>query len=381
MKRFQATLTAFSLLLTTAFCLNTSATKAATFTVDLNNDPTNLTNGLFGDTTGIDASSFKVQTIGNAQAFGTFRDDPFGLKSGVVLSTGKVTDLPGKNQCYNSCTDLKSDFAPLGTTGDTIQLRLDFLNDTAGKLFFQYVFGSEELPEWAGSQFNDRFSLELNGKNLAYLSDGKNTEVNINNLARSTDVILNPPSTGFASNETKLDGYSKPLLFTGDLQQGLNTLLITIADRGDGIYDSAVFLKAGTLGTVKPPGISGIPSGCSAIPIGGGFGLSRDVGNGLSASPDAGTPNCTSSTGGIGGTDGSPDTGGTTDGGGSGGTDGGGASGGGNQGGASEGVPEPSSIAGTFLTIVLGGGFWLKRRRSAAHRALDLSRTHGDESQ
>ena len=359
MKRFQATLATLPLILTTAFCLNTSAAKAATFTVDPNNDPTNLTKGLFGDTTGINTSSFKVQTIGNAQAFGTFQNDPFGLKSGVVLSTGKVIDLPGKNQCYTSCADVKTDFAPLGKAGDTIQLQIDFINDTAGKFFFQYVFGSEELPEWAGSQYDDRFKLELNGKNLAYLS-GKITEVDINNLARSTDLILNPPGKGFASNETKLDGYSKPLLFTGDLQQGLNRLLITIADRTDGIYDSAVFLKAGTLGTVKPPGISGIPSGCSPIPIGGGFGLSRNVGSSTPGVPDAGSPNCTSSNGGIGGTDGSGNQG---DGGGD------GTDGGGNQGGDSAGIPEPSEIVSTFLTIVLGGGLWLKRRRSATHFA------------
>lgn len=34
---------------------------------------------------------------GNAGAFGTFADDPFGLGGGVILSTGEVTDLPGAN--------------------------------------------------------------------------------------------------------------------------------------------------------------------------------------------------------------------------------------------------------------------------------------------
>ena len=38
-----------------------------------------------------------VTLDGSAEAFGTFKDDPFHLGSGVILSTGRVADLPGKN--------------------------------------------------------------------------------------------------------------------------------------------------------------------------------------------------------------------------------------------------------------------------------------------
>ena len=34
---------------------------------------------------------------GSAEAIGTFNGDPFGLGSGIILSTGRVADLPGEN--------------------------------------------------------------------------------------------------------------------------------------------------------------------------------------------------------------------------------------------------------------------------------------------
>ena len=275
---------------TASLGINTAPSQAATLTTTQNNNPTALINALLGDATGLDLSSFVVQTNGNAQAFGTFQKDPFGLASGVVVSTGKVTDIPGVNKCYKTCTDVSTDFPTNGTPNDTISLRIDFKDNTASTLYFQYVFGSEEFPEWVGSQYNDAFSLTLNGQSLAKLSNG--SVVNINNLAASTDLILNPPGTGPANQETKLDGYSKPLLFAGALKPGqTNTLLITIGDVGDGIYDSAVFLKGGTLGTVRPPDISGGASGCSSIPATGGVGL-RTAATAPTGS-DTGIFNCT----------------------------------------------------------------------------------------
>jgi hypothetical protein len=331
MKRFQAAIT----VAIATFCLNAGTSRAATFTVSQNNNPSDLISSLLGSITGLDSSTFQVQTIGNAQAFGTFQDDPFGLNSGIALSTGKVADLAGKNQCYASCADLKTDFPPIGTSGDRIQLRFDFLNNTADNLYFQYVFGSEELPEWAGSVFNDRFNLQLNGENLAYLSDGV-TPVNITNLAQSSDLILNPPVTGFASDQTKLDGYSQPLLFTGNLKKGkTNTLLITLEDLGDGIYDSGVFLKAGTLSTVKPPDLSSGATNCRPIAIGGGVGLTRDSASGVPGRVDAGTPNCTK-----------------------------------NEGGGAK-VPEPSTTIGLLLVGLLSGGVFLKRRVNNRDRVLE----------
>lgn len=242
-----------------AFSLLTAPAMA--FSVGATNNTETLKNQLLGTNT-VGLSNFSVSVTGNSAAFGTFTNDPFGLQSGVVLSTGRVTDIPGRNLKDNlmiNGTDLNTDLAARGEAGDLTQLDLRFFVDSrADKLFFEYVFGSEEFPEFGGSEFNDSFELLLNGKNLAKLSDGK--AVTINHLVpdpnnRSTDhpdYINNPSLTGLAANIIKLDGFTKVLGFEGLLKQNqTNVLSIRIKDVGDGNLDSAVFIKGGSLGTKK----------------------------------------------------------------------------------------------------------------------------------
>lgn len=191
--------------------------------------------------------------------------NPLYLYIGESADNGEVAagNISVSNRPISGLSDLSTDFGLPGAFNDTISLQIDFdVDDTVDQLFFQYVFGSEELVEYGGSAFNDAFSLELNGFNLATLSDA--ATVNINNLAPSSfgsyhpDLIYNPVGTGPASNITKLDGYTKPLIFVGDLEKNArNSLVITLKDTRDGLLDSAVFLKGGTFGTVRPPDIDG----------------------------------------------------------------------------------------------------------------------------
>jgi len=268
--------------LTTALSL--LAAPAMAFSVGATNNTETLKNNLLGSNTG-GLSNFSVSITGNAAAFGTFTNDPFGLTSGVVLSTGKVADLPDQNRKDNvltNGTDLNTDFGPKGEEGDLTQLNLSFFADsTVQKLFFEYVFASEEFPEFGDSEFNDDFELLLNGTNLAKLSDGKT--VTINNLVpdpnnRSTDhpdYIDNPSFTGIAANIVKLDGFTKVLGFEGLLKQNqTNVLSIRIKDVGDGNLDSAVFIKGGSVGTVQaepvpePMTVGGLMAGGAMLAAG-----------------------------------------------------------------------------------------------------------------
>ncbi|ASC72433.1 hypothetical protein XM38_033900 [Halomicronema hongdechloris C2206] len=240
-------------------------TPAHAFTITQNDTGADLLDALLGtELTGL--SNFNVSLSGNDYAFGLFEDDPFGLGSGVVLSTGQVVDIPGTN----TADDLFSDGVDLTTPEDqtavnqgelfdiaTLEIRFQ-ADTTVNQLFFQYVFGSEEFLEFSGSQFNDFFTLELNGTNLARLNDsvGSTNLVNINNLTASptgpfsSDFVNNPAGPGTV---TKLDGFTKPLTFAGDVIKGTtNTLEITIADVSDDILDAAVFIQGGSL-AVEPP--------------------------------------------------------------------------------------------------------------------------------
>jgi ELWxxDGT repeat protein len=232
-----------------------SQATGGAFKIASNLSNTAILNKLLGDTTGL--NNINLTVTGNKEAYGTFDNAPFDIGAGIVLSTGKVTDLVGANNDSGTTTSFNSSGSDGGF--DPIVLKIDFNTDsTANQVFFQYVFGSEEFIEFSGSEFNDLFTLTLNGVNLAKLSDGKTTS--INNLTPlkdaktwSSDYINNPSGTGPLSSQIILDGYTKTLTFAGTLiPNAKNTLEIKITDINDGLYDSAVFLKGGSLGVIDP---------------------------------------------------------------------------------------------------------------------------------
>ncbi len=225
------------------------------FKIVSNLSNTDILNKLLGDTTGL--SNINLTVTGDRQAYGTFDGAPFDIDSGIVLSTGKVTDLAGVNNSSGTTTSFGT--SDPGGGFDPITLKIDFNTDNNSRqVFFQYVFGSEEFTDYSGSSFNDLFTLTLNGVNLAKLTDGKTAS--INNLTPSAqpatwsaDYIDNPQGTGPLSGKVILDGYTKTLTFAGTLlPNAKNTLEIKIKDVSDGALDSAVFLKGGSLGVVDP---------------------------------------------------------------------------------------------------------------------------------
>src|SRR4028119_855145 len=97
------------------------AAPAMAFSVGQTSNLETLKNNLLGtDTAGL--SDFSLSITGNAQAFGTFTNDPFGLGSGIVLSTGRVADLPGPSSDFVS--------SGFGTPGDLAELNLSFFADS-----------------------------------------------------------------------------------------------------------------------------------------------------------------------------------------------------------------------------------------------------------
>ena len=243
--------------------------------VNQNNDSTILQDTLLSSNPANYAgmTNISVTTSGDPNAFGTFTDDPFGLGGGVVISTGNATNVAPNNGANNDRGNiLGTDFAPQGPDTTTLTITFD-LADNAKGVFVTYVFGSEEFPEFAQSGFNDNFTINVNGANLALLND-RTSEVSIDNLvpdrsnlSSNPDYIdnntSNPPgSQGLSGNgklndDTQLDGYTQPLYLIATENTGLNiggsnTITVTVQDAGDGIYDSAALFQAGSLGTVPP---------------------------------------------------------------------------------------------------------------------------------
>jgi len=262
---------------------STIATQAQ-LTVSMGMSPQQLVqNVLLG--TGVTVSN--VTYSGSNASIGHFTgggSSNLGLSSGVVMSTGLVNGNPALGSPVGNfaSTDLGlgGDADLLNLAGgsvcqDASVLQFDFipLSDT---IKFRYVFASEEYPEYVCSIYNDVFGFFLSGPgingtfsnnsiNMAKIP-GTNLPVAINSVNNggngTTYSLSDCISTGFSSdyidNEAiggstvVFDGFT--VVFTAwHIVQPCQTyhIKLAIGDIGDGEWDSAVFLDAGSFSSTS----------------------------------------------------------------------------------------------------------------------------------
>jgi len=245
-----------------ALALSLAGLVHAAPSVTASTDANALANAIGG--TGITISNAQLITNGTnlANAAGLFSGgaDTVGFDSGILLTTGTV-DCASQSNTSNNCG--LNGGAPGGAAGnDTVSLKFDFSSDT-GNVFFRYVFASEEYNEYVNQGVNDAFQLLLNGVNIALLP-GSGQEVSIDNVNCLSNAAFyrnnraNGP-TGCASLglDIQYDGLTTILTATGTGLSGLNTFEFKIFDRGDNIYDSAVFIQAGSFSGSNPVPLPG----------------------------------------------------------------------------------------------------------------------------
>ena len=202
-------------------------------------------------------------------AYGTFQADgtDLGLSQGLVLTSGSALESIGPNDDFPTTTnnlspgdddlDFLSDFSPLSQDACVVELDVFIATE---QLAFEYVFGSEEYPNFINSNFNDIFAFLISGPgivgdpgmnnqlNIAVLPDGLNTPVQIGDVNHETNWEYFRNNTGGQSIEyngltSDYLGVKKSLTATANVIP-CNTyhLKLAIADRGDGNYDSGVFI-------------------------------------------------------------------------------------------------------------------------------------------
>ncbi|MFN3752418.1 choice-of-anchor L domain-containing protein, partial [Flavobacterium sp.] len=198
-----------------------------------------------------------------------------GLDQGIILSTGKGVVAIGPNNAggsTNATTDSPisqgdSDLAQLttNTVRNIAILEFDFVPN-GETLSFDFVFASEEYPEWANSSFNDVFGFFLSGPGIAgpYSNSAINialipsttVPITINNLNNGTTnngpceycsfyVNNGTGNTPIDNNTIQYDGFTLVIPATATVQCGQTYhIKLAIANVGDNSLDSAVFLKA-----------------------------------------------------------------------------------------------------------------------------------------
>lgn len=179
-----------------------------------------------GDT---DAVQHRVlHTSGGLLSFPSGRDGDF-----LMLSTGVAAEVDTvENTAGNQGTDLGGD----GETGDlaTIAFTLPVpASDQDQKLKFDFIFLSEEYPEYVNKGFNDTFTATVNGTNIAL--DQLGNPVEVDNVFFDGDL---------ATDGTFFDGRTWMLTAAYTVPDGTTSLDVELSiwDEGDGIYDSAALL-------------------------------------------------------------------------------------------------------------------------------------------
>lgn len=207
-----------------------------------------------------------------------------GIDEGVILSTGSVFNAVGPNTSTEISANLglpgDSDLTALAgfPTYDANVLEFDFVPaEDAENIFIQFVFGSDEYPEYVGTQFNDVFAFFLNGVNIA-LVPGTNLPITVNtvNHINNSQYFKNNFTSPFPYN-LEADGFTTVLTAQGPVNAGeTNTIKLAIADGSDYILDSWVFLKGGGFTITEPepdpdPEPTPVPLGNWAIFLGLGL--------------------------------------------------------------------------------------------------------------
>lgn len=244
---------------------------------------TNLAQALVG--TGV--------TINNATRFGdvsstglfTYNGSSLGLSGGVILSTGRVinasktANLNASNSLNSGNGDAQLQTLTTGSIYDKTVLEFDVVPQ-GNVLKFEYVFMSEEYPEFSCSQFNDVFGFFITGQN----PNGGNN-YNSYNIARIPNtnwpVAINTINQGTkgqygldanCSGSTGTTAFSS--LFRNNLTPVINqdivfdgmTVVLTatvavipcrtyhlklaVGDVNDRIFDSGVMLKANSFTSI-----------------------------------------------------------------------------------------------------------------------------------
>ena len=189
-----------------------------------------------------------------------------GFNNGIVLGNGNVaTNGPdfGINGHPNDFASMT-----LGTPGDAAlnalvtfptydACVLEFdLQPVGSFVEFEYVFGSEEYPEFNCSSFNDVFAFYISGPGFAVptniaLIPGTTLPVCTNNINDGTGGNCSNYTNLYVNNiDTFLtmDGFTTPLIAHANVTSGQTYhLKMAIADVADGVYSSFVVLKANSL--------------------------------------------------------------------------------------------------------------------------------------
>ena len=184
-------------------------------------------------------STFDSLDLGNGLTMG----------AGVLLTSGDGTPPESNTQSnYSESHSGAGDseltavaqaaFEGAGETNDAniLELMLNVTDTSVTSVAIDLIFGSDEYPEFADSSYVDVAAVTSNGSNYGLFSNGKP-------LSIISDNINFGGITDNASQPIEYDGLTQRLTVLVPVSSGDNTIRIGVADTGDFIYDSGLFIS------------------------------------------------------------------------------------------------------------------------------------------
>ena len=217
-----------------------------------------MANTIFGNGTTVVGASYTGPTSSSAiYTNGQLAPGVTPSTSGVILGTGDVRSFTQSSGDPNRSTQTSTDTSGVNNnslfnavagarTYDAVWLDVDFI-PTGDVMTMNFVFSSEEYPEYVNSNFNDILGVWINGQYVP-ITVGDGTTA-INNINPLTEPNLFKPNTADQYN-TEMDGFTLTLKLTIPVNPGVvNSIRIGIADVGDAQYDSNVLIAADSVQT------------------------------------------------------------------------------------------------------------------------------------
>ena len=208
----------------------------------------------------------QAQFPNNNRSWGYFEKgtSDFPFERGIVLTSGFAREAIGPSAGTESDGDMYSWFGdpdadqlvgPATESYNTTIFEFDFV-PFGNEISFNYIFASEEYPIFAcNSSYNDVFGFiisgpgivndpGLSGKNIALLPNGDPVSIgNVNDQGCGDESFY----VAGSFNSIAYNGRTIPLTAYSEVQPGETYhIRLLVSDAGDGSYDSAVFLEAGS---------------------------------------------------------------------------------------------------------------------------------------
>lgn len=249
---------------------------------------------------------FNVTYSGAPEQVGSFDcvNCNLGIESGFVMGSGNTSGAAGPNTSGSfslgpasgiGASDPDLFLLSNNPLNDAAILEFDFI-PTGDSVGFNFVFGSDEYPEFAGSSYNDAFGFFLSGPGIAgpYSNNATNialvpntsTAITINNINNGTTntgpcnfcqyYTNNINNFGAPITTIQSDGFTTLMVASADVICGETyhiKLAIADAGAGDTSYDSFVFFQANSFTSNQvdvsfeapafvSPAVNGLYEGC-----------------------------------------------------------------------------------------------------------------------